>query len=280
MRLRRPARRHLLVYASLIAIPALSGMAYLLLDEEAADRQQDPLYASFLFLDGSREWAPIDIGRSIETIEAFQEMENDGLKNMILELDKNPQSSPTEEELERLWQLYRASFESASKHGWFEYASAMEDGFYQDPNDPYHYPHGKYPTDGRELVPDEPEFLMYYPDPDHPGELILAGFMYQQSGFDHHGEQIAGSLTRWHKHIYGAPVCFDQNLVPHGKHVEGSCAGAKSSESPEMLHVWFIDHPESQFASGMSLETDLIETPRMISREDFMRKHREAWGTH
>jgi hypothetical protein len=259
--------------ASLFAIPALTGMAYLVLDDHAG---RDPRYASFLFLDGSQEWAPVDMARSIETIEAFQEMEGGGLKNMILELDDDPGATPTDAQLEALWQLYRASFESAAKHGWFDAVQAAKDGFYDDETDPYHYPHLDYPTDGRELAPDRPEFLMYYPNPARPDEMILAGFMYQQSGFDRRGEQIAASATRWHRHVYGAPVCFDDNLVPHGTHERSSCAGTESSVSPEMLHVWFVDRPDSQFASAMALEPELIQEPKMLSREEFMRKHRGA----
>jgi hypothetical protein len=264
-----------LAFAAMIAVPTISGMAYLLFDED-----EDPRYASFLFLDGSREWAPIDIDRSVETIEAFQEAENDGLKNMILEVDTDPHARPTDDELERLWRLYKDSFESATRHGWFDYANAVRDGFYDDPGDPYHFPHREHPTDGRSLLPDQPEFLMYYPDPADPAKPVLTGFMYQQSAFDHHGEQVAGSLTRWHKHIYGRPVCFDHNLVPHGAHATRDCDGMMGSASPEMLHVWFVDRADTQFASEMSLEPDQIREPRMMSKDEFMTKHRRLQAGH
>lgn len=253
-----------------VLLIAISAIAYRVL----GDAGQHTVYASFLFLDGSREWKPVDISRSIENIEALQEMENESLQNMILELDTDPYSSPTDEELERLWQLYKDSFESAERNGWLGYENAVKDGFYDDEMDPYHYPHEKYLTDDQALVPGKPEFLMYYPHPEKEGEKILAGFMYQQSEFDNHGEQVGGSHTRWHKHIYGSPVCFGPDMVPRGLHIQGECDGVRSSESPEMLHVWFVDHPVSQFASGMSLGSDLIKSPVMMSRDDFMQKHR------
>lgn len=57
-------------------------------------------------------------------------------------------------------------------------------------------------------------------------------------------------------------------------HGQAPCDGIPSSESPEMLHVWFVDHPGSQFESEMSLSGDVIETPVLMSRDAFMKKHR------
>ena len=31
-----------------------------------------------------------------------------------------------------------------------------------------------------------------------------------------------------------------------------------SQKSPEMLHVWFVDHPDGRFASGMSLPEEVL----------------------
>jgi hypothetical protein len=266
----RPQRRLFIGVALPVVTVALSGAAYSLL----LGNDQGAVFTSFLFQDGSEEWLPIDIARSIDNIEALQQMENRGLANMILELDRDPGSRPTDEELERLWTLYRESFEVAEREGWFVYANAVRAGFSYDENDPTHYPNDKNLGDDRDLAPDRPEFLMFYPDPDDEAEKVLVGFMFQESTFDAHGEQIGGSLSRWHKHIYGQPVCFDQSLVPHGTHVPGRCNGVPSSASPEMLHVWFVDHPLSSFASEMTIHRDLIEKPVMLTRDAFMAKHR------
>jgi hypothetical protein len=252
----------------LLLVAALSGAAWLVLRDPA------PLFASFLFLDGSEEWAPVDIKRSIDAIEALQEMEQGRLQNMILELDREPHSTPTDDELESLWQLYRAAFEAAKEGGWFDYDRAMTAGFHDDPTDPNHYPNERNLADDEVLVPSKPEFLMFYPDPRNLQEQILVGVMFQQSGFDAHGEQIGGSAARWHKHIYGSPVCFDSSMVPHGMHGQLQCDGVPSSQSPEMLHVWFVDHPKSQFASEMSVSGDLIQPPVLMTRDAFMEKQR------
>jgi hypothetical protein len=83
--------------------------------------------------------------------------------------------------------------------------------------------------------------------------------------------------------MYSVPDCFGHDMVPSGASIRElalleeqgwECDGVKSSESPEMLHVWFVDHPVSQFDVDMSLRNAVIETPRMMSKEEFVLKHR------
>ena len=181
--------------------------------------------------------------------------------------------------------MYRESFESAQRNGWFELENAFEAGFYVDETDSHHFPNERNLLDGQDLVPDKPEFLMYYGHPEKEDAKVLAGFMYMTSGFDTHGEQVGGSLTRWHKHMYSVPDCFSHDLVPSGasirelalREAQGwECDGFKSSESAEMIHVWFVDHPVvSQFAVHMTLGSDvIIEKPEMMSKGEFIEKHR------
>jgi hypothetical protein len=203
-------QRLLFIGVALLVTVALSSSAYTIL----LGNDQGTVFTSFLFQDGSEEWQPIDIDRSIDNIEALQQMENRGLANMILELDRNPGSTPTDEELERLWTLYRESFEAAAREGWFVYSNAIRAGFSYDENDPTHYPNERNLSDDRDLAPDRPEFLMFYPDPDDESEKILVGVMFQKSTFDAHGEQIGGSVSRWHKHIYGTARLLRSSAGP------------------------------------------------------------------
>ena len=250
--------------------------AYLLL----CDSGQGTVYASWYYSDGSTRWRPLD------TDSLVREIRTEGMNNVMLQLDKDPYASPSDEELEGAWELYRESFESAQRNGWFELENALEAGFYVDETDPHHFPNERNLLDGQDLVPDKPEFLMYYEHPEKEDGKVLAGFMYVTSGFDTHGEQVGGSLTRWHKHMYSVPDCFGPGLVPSGwsirelalREAQGwECDGVKSSESAEMIHVWFVDHPVvSQFAVDMTLGSDVIpiENPEMMSKGEFIEKHR------
>ena len=52
----------------------------------------------------------------------------------------------------------------------------------------------------------------------------------------------------------------------------GSCdEGVPADRSPEMIHVWFIEHPEGAFATTMRLTDDLIDRlaeDRFVPRGD------------
>ena len=41
--------------------------------------------------------------------------------------------------------------------------------------------------------------------------------------------------------------------------------GTPSSKSPEMIHVWFLDHRQGPFATRMRLSADLLE--KLAERE-------------
>ena len=111
--------------------------------------------------------------------------------------------------------------------------------------------------DDRFLDPDHPEFLMYY---DVPGGKQLVGYMYMVP-LGQEGLQIGGPLTRWHYHLWATPSCILNGRVSVGRPVTGKCAeGQPSQKSPEMLHVWLVDHPDGRFASKMSLPRSLMQS--------------------
>ena len=116
--------------------------------------------------------------------------------------------------------------------------------------------HDGYLTDGRVLDPERPEFLMYYET--EAGER-LAGFMFYQESHYAHGPQFGGPLTVWHYHILRAPMCWHGGLPVDPPTPQGICElGTAEIRTPEMLHVWFVEHPEGDYATSMGLTPDLI----------------------
>ena len=114
--------------------------------------------------------------------------------------------------------------------------------------DESHYVDEAAVQDGRMLDPAHPEALMYVTSAEG---TQLVGVMYLAEGLAH-GVQVGGSMTPWHYHLFGLPVC----MVGAGFPVEladalGTCArGAAQTRSPEMLHVW-IGNPKGRFDPGM-----------------------------
>ena len=83
-----------------------------------------------------------------------------------------------------------------------------------------------------------------------------------------HGPQVGGRLTNWHFHVWSKPRCFVRGLhavdIPN-RH--GDCKiGEPLSRSPEMLHVWLLDHPDGRFATTMWLTREQLEDT-LVKRE-------------
>jgi len=48
-----------------------------------------------------------------------------------------------------------------------------------------------------------------------------------------------------------------------------------SDKSYEMLHVWFVEHPKSQFSSDMVISEGVLkEGTKKLTKEKFISKHR------
>jgi hypothetical protein len=188
-----------------------------------------------------------------------------------------PEADPTDEQLEAAWSLYNRTFENARENGWFNITVGQEDGF-RDLNNDRHYQKPSYATDGRVLDPERPEVLMYYHDSE-VGRMVLVGVMYLTNGVYASSTEIedgAGPLTYWHYHQYDSPVCYWEGIIPvsdMGLPWSGQqCPHLASTRSPEMLHVWFVDHPDGQFAHRMNLKTDVIAAPEKMTEERFKTK--------
>ncbi|HUD71047.1 MAG TPA: hypothetical protein VMQ62_03715 [Dongiaceae bacterium] len=176
----------------------------------------------------------------------------------MLEVSRYPGVEPTPEQKRAADDMVQRCYESAARHGWYDFAKATADGFRLKVSDDTHYNNIDFLFDDRVLDPDRPEYLMFYDTP--TGGKVLAGFMFVPRNNMEEGPQFGGPLTRWHYHTWGSPICLVKGVLDMGTPVDGKCAaGAPSYKSPEMLHVWLLDHPQGPFATGMYLSDALID---------------------
>lgn len=173
-------------------------------------------------------------------------------------------TEPTGEQRAASADLVARAHAAAERNGWYEFQKAVEDGYELIFADHQHYVNEEYLLDEHVLDPDRPEFLMYYETPRGPK---FAGFMFMVPGPDERGPQIGGPETVWHYHLWPQPVCLYEDMYPVGlTQADGTCAeGTVGRKSPEMMHVWTIDHPDGPFSTGMTLTPEvsaqLLEPP-------------------
>ncbi len=142
------------------------------------------------------------------------------------------------------------------RHGWLSKEKGLSDGYEKMYGDPVHFVNKEYVFDGETLNPDKPEVLMYYKTEE--GDFLM-GVRFIAVG--QRGPQVAGPLSKWHYHI-DRRMCYERGVLPIGRIEEGgSCeAGFPNIRSPEMLHVWFFDHPDGRFATRMGLSEEQLKT--------------------
>ena len=167
-----------------------------------------------------------------------------------------PQSEPTRSQQSAAKELIEACYRAALDNGWFDFQKGLADGFQLMADDRRHYENRAFILDDRVLDPERPEFLMYYGT---PSGKKLAGFMFYTASPLSRGPQIGGSDTIWHFHVWTRPVCMLDGLVSVGASQEGRCAqGEPYHRSPEMIHVWLLDHPEGPFTTAMQIDPPLL----------------------
>jgi hypothetical protein len=100
--------------------------------------------------------------------------------------------------------------------------------------------------DGRTLVPEKPEMLVYAID---GGKATLLGVVYQVTNAGEAGPEIGGSITEWHAHN----VCL--SLLPPGFSVVSSYGNCPpfsiTTTIGEMMHVWFVDNPAGPYVDDL-----------------------------
>ena len=162
---------------------------------------------------------------------------------------------------QRQWaeDFYRQSLVAALKHGWFDFDTAMAQGFQTDRINRTHFPNLEYMFDDVLLDPERPEWLVYHDSPD--GKVLMA-LMFFTRELEEVGPTPAGPLALWHYHPYQKVRCAVKGLWTVGDaDAEGNCAeGIPVTKTPEMLHVWFIDHPLGRFTE-MKIVDDYWQVP-------------------
>ncbi len=164
-----------------------------------------------------------------------------------------PDTPPTAEQRSAADDLVERCYQAAVKNGWLDFAKGLSDGYELLYKDRRHYANWEFIRDGRVFDPERPEFLMYYGTPQ--GKK-LAGFMFYPDTALDRGPQLGGPLTIWHWHVWNQTGCLVEGLLNVGIADEnGRCErGTPTNRSPEMVHVWLIDHPDGPFSTNMSIE--------------------------
>ncbi len=177
---------------------------------------------------------------------------------VIWELSRFAPGTPqTSEEQKAAADFLAECYRAAKQHGWYDFQKGLADGFTLMFQDRRHYENRDYILDDRVLDPDRPEFLMYYGTPQ--GKQLTGFMFYVANQFDR-GPQIGGNETIWHYHVWSRVLCTIRGLVSVGlANKQGQCSeGVPIQRSPEMLHVWLLDHPEGRFTTSMMIPMPLM----------------------
>lgn len=175
---------------------------------------------------------------------------------------------PTGEEMMNAKKLIEETYENAQEKGWFDYDTARSAGFAWIKNN-VHHPNLEYLADDHILDPTRPESLIFYSTPE--GQRLYGAMFFTRS-HNETGPQIGGPLTEWHYHVWDRELCLIEGIYPvEETYAPGKCrVGIATNTSPQMLHVWFIDHPEGPFSDTMGLSTKLVRyfanDPRFIQK--------------
>ncbi|MGI9205448.1 MAG: hypothetical protein ACR2Q3_15645 [Woeseiaceae bacterium] len=222
--------------------PANSFPNYRLINAPSSDPDM-PWYISSFF-EREKQWK-FEASVSLNT-----------LKLGMYELTQYPYQGPTQAQEDSASKLIQDSFDVVERHGWLNKEKALSDGYEKMYGDPVHFVNTDYVFDGETLNPEKPEVLMYYRT--REGDFLM-GVMFLAIG--ERGPQAAGPLTVWHYHI-DRRMCYERGVLPIDTIEDGkSCGqGVPNIRSPEMLHVWFFDHPDGRFATTMGLSEELLNS--------------------
>jgi hypothetical protein len=175
---------------------------------------------------------------------------------VIYEVDRFHGVEPTTDQQQAADELVKRSFEVAKKRGWYDIDQADRDGYRQLFQDRVHFANEAFIMDDHILDPERPEYLMYY---ETPKGRQLAGFMFVVRTPREEGPQIGGPLTKWHYHIWSTPFCLKNGMMTVGVPERNGCSvGEPSNRSPEMMHVWLVDHPLGRFSGQMRVPRELM----------------------
>jgi len=191
----------------------------------------------------------------------------------IYEVDKHRDENLTERDYKAAWELYNSTYEAARQKNWFDYGEGIENG-YRNTYSRTHYVNLEYFHNNGSLNPERPEFLMYRTNSEN--KKVLTGAMYMKNSVDKAGEQIAGSLTQWHYHTFAREKCYYNGFSIS---VTDNCPNKYwGSKSPEMIHVWFVDHPEGAFGTQMGVTQEIVNKgPEKLNKSEFIEKEKKRF---
>lgn len=185
----------------------------------------------------------------------------------IYEVTRYPSVNPNLRDLEQAWDLYSRVYNAVKSNNWEDYAEAREDNF-TFRSDSLHRGNRRYLFDNETFNPQKPEYLIYY---NQSGQMKLVGIMFLANDmFDEPPAEYGGPLTLWHYHRYSEyHPCFEKNVLLREL---DKCEWDRYYRTPEMLHVWLVKHPYSQFGSKMSLPESVINYEKLdkLSKTEFV----------
>ncbi len=229
-------------------------------DDDKENNEPSIMFPNYLIINAPSKnpnmpWYVSDFFKKVEQWE-LETTDYSDLEHGMFELTQYPNQKATQVHKEAANKLIKDTIDSVVRHGWLSKEKGLGDGYEQMYGDPVHFVNKEYVFDGETLNQDKPEVLMYYKTEE--GDLLM-GVMFIAVG--QRGPQVAGPLSKWHYHI-DRRMCYERGVLPIGGIEEGgSCeAGFPNTRSPEMLHVWFFDHPDGRFATRMGLSEEQLKT--------------------
>jgi hypothetical protein len=153
---------------------------------------------------------------------------------------------PDAAQIERAAALIEATRRSIPK--WSDPAAAEAAGFraIQGARSEYvHFVNFSWLSDGAVLDPEHPESLVYRSTDGTRAGYRLESAMYILPSTGYPVPEVGGSLTPWHNH---GDLCFGAGGMIVGTTASGGCpAGSSNVKTPDMLHVWIVDHADGPF---------------------------------
>ena len=202
-------------------------------------------------IDGERRWPVnallvlIAVSVGIGVISWGIDEYNRGHSHTVIALSEL--ESVSEKEVKWTEDFYYRSLQAALKNNWFDFEHTMANtGFQEDRVNRTHYPNLEYMFDGVILDPERPEWLVYHDTPQ--GKMLMA-LMFFTNELEEIGPTPGGPLALWHYHPYQKIRCAIKGLWTVGNANDaGECEeGEPVVRTPEMLHVWFIEHPLGRY---------------------------------
>ncbi len=228
-------------------------------DDDEEKNEPSIMFPNYLAInapskDPGKPWYVSDFFKRVEQWE-LETTDYSDLKMGMYELSQYPNQEATQAHKDAANKLISDSFDTVLRNGWLSKKKGLSDGYEKMYGDPVHFVNVEYVFDGENLNPDKPEVLMYYKTKE--GDFLM-GIMFLSAG--ERGSQAAGPLSKWHFHI-DRGMCYDRGVLPIGRtDAAGSCEiGFPNTRSPEMLHVWFFDHPDGRFATTMGLSGEQLK---------------------